>query len=350
MIGSTGQCAPALRATAGIVDSIAALPAVAMLDWTDRAAASLATMANPSRSCVIICTIDEHGAVSHHEATGVASRRGDGAGGEEQSVELTLRSRGERLDHVGFRVTQGHLSGGIYDSLDRLLQTPDWRSRGLGRLWAGVPAGEVLVGIQGLGEAVPGRAMISMVGVGTAESQEARDMRVAVLQAVLPILTRRAKLAIGTERTSASRWLTAREQQVLDELILGKSVRQIAEEIGRSPHTVHDHVKSLHRKLNASSRGELVARALGYLGAREARASEADSASEERIAEIKTASRDASTLRRPATPLVQSRPVSPAPGQASPAPAPSGAVDGEPRPTIDTASRIGSSETHSDRL
>jgi hypothetical protein len=27
---------------------------------------------------------------------------------------------------------------------------------------------------------------------------------------------------------------------------------------------VHDHVKSLHRKLDASSRGELVARALGH--------------------------------------------------------------------------------------
>jgi hypothetical protein len=27
---------------------------------------------------------------------------------------------------------------------------------------------------------------------------------------------------------------------------------------------VHDHVKSLHRKLNASSRGQLIARALGH--------------------------------------------------------------------------------------
>ena len=50
-----------------------------------------------------------------------------------------------------------------------------------------------------------------------------------------------------------------------EHLALGKSVKQIASDLARSPHTVHDHVKSLHRKLNASSRGELIARALGHL-------------------------------------------------------------------------------------
>ena len=51
---------------------------------------------------------------------------------------------------------------------------------------------------------------------------------------------------------------------ILVELVSGASVREIAERIDRSPHTVHDHVKSLHRKLNASSRGELVSRYLGF--------------------------------------------------------------------------------------
>jgi len=81
----------------------------------------------------------------------------------------------------------------------------------------------------------------------------------------MPRLARRAALALGLRRTSSGSWLTGREQQVLEQLTLGRSVREIAEDIGRSPHTVHDHVKSLHRKLSASSRGELVARALGYL-------------------------------------------------------------------------------------
>ena len=42
-------------------------------------------------------------------------------------------------------------------------------------------------------------------------------------------------------------------------------MREIADALERSPHTVHDHVKSLHRKLNASSRGELIARTLGHV-------------------------------------------------------------------------------------
>jgi DNA-binding CsgD family transcriptional regulator len=59
-------------------------------------------------------------------------------------------------------------------------------------------------------------------------------------------------------------WVTPREQEVLELLVLGFSVREIGEKLGRSPHTVHDYVKSMHRKLNASNRGALVARALGH--------------------------------------------------------------------------------------
>ncbi|MEQ8843942.1 MAG: helix-turn-helix transcriptional regulator [Phycisphaerales bacterium] len=56
-------------------------------------------------------------------------------------------------------------------------------------------------------------------------------------------------------------WLTKREAQVLEHLVQGHSVTQIAEALERSPHTVHDHVKALHRKLGVGSRASLVARA-----------------------------------------------------------------------------------------
>ena len=78
-------------------------------------------------------------------------------------------------------------------------------------------------------------------------------------------IAERAAIAIGGQRSTRGRWISEREREVLDLLVLGLSVRQIAEELGRSTHTVHDHVKSLHRKLRANSRGELVARALGHL-------------------------------------------------------------------------------------
>lgn len=267
----TMVCESSLERVARVIEAIDRLPAVAALDWADRAARALGHLASPARACLVIVTLDAHGSVVHHEATGVATSvqaqpgvaRGDG--GDESSAELTLRSRSERLDQTGVRATSDMLAAGVYDVLDRLMQTPDWRSRGLGKLWVGVPAGEVLTGIHVVSGSDPWRVLIAMVGAGASTSDAARRIRIAQMRVVMPRLARRAALALGLRRTSSGSWLTGREQQVLEQLTLGRSVREIAEEIGRSPHTVHDHVKSLHRKLAASSRGELVARALGYL-------------------------------------------------------------------------------------
>jgi DNA-binding CsgD family transcriptional regulator len=265
-----GQSNEALRATCEVSATLCALPAVATLDWGDRAAAALTGLAAGSRVCLLIGSLDSSGSFVAHETTGVASAvatTGDTARdgeGSEQSVELTLRSRAERLTSLGFRLTDSDLDAHVVGTLAELTNTPDWRGRGLGQLWAGIPAGDVIVGIGRLGTVEPGRAIIAQVAL-TSPGARARAEHLGIVEAVLPLLVRRALLAIGSRRSTTARWLTAREQQVLEELTLGKSVRQIATEIGRSPHTVHDHVKSLHRKLNASSRGELVARALGYI-------------------------------------------------------------------------------------
>lgn len=81
-----------------------------------------------------------------------------------------------------------------------------------------------------------------------------------VMELVVARLAARAELAFGDCFTSC---LTACEVRVLELLVEGRTVREIATEICRSPHTVHDHVKRLHRKLGATSRGELISRALG---------------------------------------------------------------------------------------
>jgi len=57
--------------------------------------------------------------------------------------------------------------------------------------------------------------------------------------------------------------LPPRQRAVLDGLCRGLSEKQIAAELDLSPHTVHDHVKQLHLRYGARSRGELLARALG---------------------------------------------------------------------------------------
>jgi DNA-binding CsgD family transcriptional regulator len=63
---------------------------------------------------------------------------------------------------------------------------------------------------------------------------------------------------------AAEHWLSPREQEVLESLLAGMSVPEIASLQRRSVHTVHDYVKRLHAKLGARTRGELIVRALGF--------------------------------------------------------------------------------------
>jgi DNA-binding CsgD family transcriptional regulator len=59
--------------------------------------------------------------------------------------------------------------------------------------------------------------------------------------------------------------LPARLRQVLEFLFEGATEKQIAFRMGLSRHTVHDYVKSLHRRLGVHSRAELI-RLCGKLG------------------------------------------------------------------------------------
>lgn len=56
--------------------------------------------------------------------------------------------------------------------------------------------------------------------------------------------------------------LSDRQRLVLDGLCGGMAEKEIAGELGLSQHTVHDHVKELHRRFGARSRGELLVKAL----------------------------------------------------------------------------------------
>ena len=54
--------------------------------------------------------------------------------------------------------------------------------------------------------------------------------------------------------------LTTREQKVTQAVLRGGTTTRLAKELGVSPHTVQQHLKSIFDKTNVSSRGELVAK------------------------------------------------------------------------------------------
>jgi DNA-binding CsgD family transcriptional regulator len=59
--------------------------------------------------------------------------------------------------------------------------------------------------------------------------------------------------------TMASVGLTPRQRETLAYLATGASEKQVAQAMGISVHTVHIHAKQIYRRLNVSSRGELMA-------------------------------------------------------------------------------------------
>jgi DNA-binding CsgD family transcriptional regulator len=54
--------------------------------------------------------------------------------------------------------------------------------------------------------------------------------------------------------------LTARQRDVLGRLLLGRSMTQVARELGISEHTANDHRKAIYARLGVTSRAELAAR------------------------------------------------------------------------------------------
>jgi DNA-binding CsgD family transcriptional regulator len=81
---------------------------------------------------------------------------------------------------------------------------------------------------------------------------------VRLLHVELGRLWRRDALRKAKDPASA---LPPRLSQTLDELLLGKSEKEIAMRLELSRHTIHNYVKALHQRFGVSSRGELLARA-----------------------------------------------------------------------------------------
>ncbi|MCA9310366.1 MAG: response regulator transcription factor [Phycisphaerales bacterium] len=236
-----------------VTTAVCGLPAVATQDWCDDAAASLVGVRSGGLVAVTIGVLGSQGEFSMVEASGCSDR------------DRSFVVRPEHSTALGWWLPERGTPG-VRTALLRDLPTARvWAGTDPGMRWARYGMRDLIVGLAPMG-GTPGRCLAVEIGIpGERGIPEAADA--IVLRGVLAPLARRALVAFGAQPSATGNRLTPREQQVLEHLALGKSVKQIADELGRSAHTVHDHVKSLHRKLNASSRGELIARALGHIEA-----------------------------------------------------------------------------------
>jgi len=67
----------------------------------------------------------------------------------------------------------------------------------------------------------------------------------------------------GTEGKPSLEDLTARERQIVSDLVLGRTVRELAELHDISGHTVRNHIKAVYRKLGVHSRLNLMRVVMG---------------------------------------------------------------------------------------
>ena len=236
-----------------LVRHIGAFQAVPTSDWSQHAAAALLRLTNRGPLVVGLCRFAPGGAPIQIEDSGAAGAR-----------DTPRRHLRALLDpeRAAWDLAPGETASAIPSAdhvpLDEL--APVAREA-----WSAVGAVGLVRGSAALSPGAPQRRVRVLLGMDASLWDDAASYA-AVLSGVLGPLAQRMGQAFGREAPiDPSKRLTAREAGVLSQLLLGLSIRQIADKLDRSPHTVHDHVKSLHTKLGANSRGELVARALGHL-------------------------------------------------------------------------------------
>jgi DNA-binding CsgD family transcriptional regulator len=223
---------------------------VPVQDWLDRAAAALTNAADSSVVLTILAMLESDGRVRSCEAVGAAAASQAG-----QSVLEPLRARAGRLQGFNLGGWQTSDTAPFVTRMSEVI--PDWRTGPLGRVWP-QPHPTELIGA--VSRAADGPALLVLMA-----APHGSEVPLTVLPVVMPLLADAAAKCLVWATSDSGFLLTIKEQEVLAQLAQGRSVKQIAEMLGRSPHTVHDHVKALHRKLDASSRGELIAKALGHL-------------------------------------------------------------------------------------
>lgn len=237
-----------LVAVAHIASDLAHLPAAPTPDWCGRFAGILVRHCPDTRAWVSVLAAAEEAWPRQSEASGHAK-------GEALDPDPGTERLGTALTRAACGVAG---RGGDVLSVGELLGALVVRPWGTGPL---ADHAHICVGLAPL--PTPGarldRTLLVCWDRPSARGGDEPGL-LRALASVLPLGRDRLRQALGEHPNP---WLSLCEQRVLDMLTDGLSVPEIAESLGRSPHTIHDHVKRLHAKLGTRTRGGLLARVLG---------------------------------------------------------------------------------------
>ena len=237
------------------------LPAIPTQDWVAACAHALSALANHSVVVSLVANCSYEGDRIEVISSGVAFSNQVSPGVTNDPRAISLIDRSERITRLGFLLPERALERGIVGAMYALDQR--WNTTPIGRALTSSQLTNPIMSCIPIKNHQSGLCLMNFIAFEHETSEDDARLALLALHGIHEPLSTRAHSAL--ERVNNPRaWLTDREHAVLDLLIEGHSVRVIAEKLGRSAHTVHDHVKNLHKKIEASSRGELIAKALGH--------------------------------------------------------------------------------------
>lgn len=250
---------------------ICSLPSIPTYNWSSLAAQALAQISPIACTGVIIAQIDTTNYQAPYPIMPLSTGISGNPLNEGSGNYLNIHDAIERLKYLDLKLPAHWESKGLICALSLL--NPRWASTTIAKPFIGAPSKNSpesqcpIIAIIPIDRSHPGFVLIAVIAMGASQDQtsasKSANLTTKALATLTPLLSRKAHAALK-EVTNPKAWLTDREHEILDQLIVGHSVRVIAENLDRSAHTVHDHVKNLHKKLGASSRGELIATALGH--------------------------------------------------------------------------------------
>lgn len=251
-----------IRSAVSVAHDINELPSIPTQHWVEQCAIALCRI-DPSAAAVsLVCNYRHESDHLSVFSSGAHVALGTQDQAQSSRASLALQDRAERMTKLEIQLPPHTCTVGLVSPLASLSNEPGHTP--IARVVGTANLRHTILSFVPIRNTENGTLMLLNI-VGFAQDQHAQrpDNALHLLHALHMPLRLRATAALENVNNPRA-WLTDREQSVLELLIQGNSVRAIAEQLGRSAHTIHDHVKNLHKKIGASSRGELIAKAIGH--------------------------------------------------------------------------------------